>query len=204
MTPSPESRLLELIRKKPGPAHNNHWSHSWARLGPFLEKMGRFFNLDSVEFWRWANGMLGIVLLGTLGYGGFLLWGTEPSPPLERSGLRHSAAEVQPAHQRPTLGDLTRRSLFRDMAPPPPPPPVVAVPAGPPPAPKIPLSERAARFRLVGIISGANPQAIIEDTQTQRTIYASKGQLIEGILVESVTEGKVVLFSDGERFDITL
>jgi UDP-N-acetylmuramyl pentapeptide synthase len=56
----------------------------------------------------------------------------------------------------------------------------------------------------VGIIPGEKPQAIIENTQTQRTIYASQGERLEGILVESVTGGKVVLSDGNERFEMTL
>lgn len=201
MTPSPESRLLDLIRKKSSP----HWKKRWRGwFGATSTILNDRFNLDSVDPWRWGNACLALLLLGTLGYGGFLLLRQEPLISHEMPGHSQSRSDHNSASRKSTLSDLTRRDLFKDMAPPPPPPPAVEVPAGPPPPPKIPLSERASRFRLVGILPGEKPQAIIEDTQTQRMIYATQGQYIEGILVESVTAGKVVLSDGDDRFDITL
>lgn len=199
MTPSPESRLLDLIRKKRGPTTKERWM-SKLKLSP------RWVNEikgDFVAPWRWANGCLAFLLVGTVTYGGFVFLRSETPANSERPGAHNVFSEHDSTRRKPPLPDLTRRDLFKDLAPPPP-PPVVEVSAGPPPPPKIPLSERASRFRLVGILSGDKPQAIIEDVQTQRTIYASQGQRIEGILVESVTSGKVVLSDGDERFDITL
>lgn len=200
MTPSPESRLLDLIRKKSGPVRKERW-RSWGSA-PSRWVNARL-KLESVDPWRWANGCLALLLVGTLGYGGFVLFRSENPRPRDLSDTRRGPSERDAARRKPSFFDLTRRDLFKDMAPPPP-PPVVEIPAGPPPPPKVPLSERASRFRLVGILSGDKPQAIIEDTQTQRTLYASPGQRIEGMMVESVTAGKVVLSDGDERFDLTL
>lgn len=201
MTPSPESRLLDLIRKKRGPTAKERWMSTLKRSPRWVNKIKG----DSVVPWRWANICLAIFLGATLTYGGFVFVGRKPSLPLEGTRSSFASSDHRSSGSTPSPADLARRDLFKDMAPPPPPPPmVVNVPAGPPPPPKIPLSERASRFRLVGILSGDKPQAIIEDVQTQRTIYASQGQRIEGILVESVTSGKVVLSDGDERFDITL
>lgn len=158
----------------------------------------------SVDAWRLANGCLGLVLVGTLIYGGFAFLGRETQAPFERFGAPLSFPESESPRPKAPLADLTRRDLFKEMAPPPPPPTLRTIPVEPPPPPKIPLSERASRFRLVGIIPGEKPQAIIENTQTQRTIYASQGERLEGILVESVTGGKVVLSDGNERFEMTL
>jgi hypothetical protein len=200
MTRSPESRLLDLIRKKSDPTPKERWTSWLTMFSRWMDRMER----DSVDVWRWANGCLALLLAGTLIYGGFIFFGHENQPALERSGTSFSISEPGSIRPKSPLVDLTRRNLFKDMAPPPPPPLAVEIPAGPPPPPKIPLSERASRFRLVGILSGEKPQAIIEDSQTQRMIYASQGQRLEGILVESVTAGKVVLSDGDERFDMTL
>lgn len=46
---------------------------------------------------------------------------------------------------------------------------------------------------LVGIIPGDSPQAIVEDKKSQKTYYLAKGQSINGITVEEISENKVVL-----------
>ena len=62
----------------------------------------------------------------------------------------------------------------------------------------------SARFNLVGIIAGADPQAIIEDKETQKTHYLNKGQSFSGVTVEKVGEGKVVLHYEGKEITLVL
>jgi type II secretory pathway component PulC len=57
---------------------------------------------------------------------------------------------------------------------------------------------------LVGIISGDNPQAVIEDKKTQKTYYVGKGQSIGEIQVEEIQEGKVILNYKGQKFELYL
>lgn len=57
---------------------------------------------------------------------------------------------------------------------------------------------------LVGIISGDNPQAVIEDKKTQKTYYVEKGQSIGDIKVEEIQEGKVILNYKGQKFELYL
>lgn len=60
------------------------------------------------------------------------------------------------------------------------------------------------RFNLVGIISGEEPQAIIEDAQLQKTYYISKGQSMGGITVAEISDGKVVLNYEGKEVVLVL
>lgn len=62
----------------------------------------------------------------------------------------------------------------------------------------------AKDINLVGIISGENPQAIIEDKKTQKTYYVTKGQFIGEIQVEDIQEGKIILNYMGESFELYL
>jgi type II secretory pathway component PulC len=62
----------------------------------------------------------------------------------------------------------------------------------------------AKDINLVGIISGENPQAIIEDKKTQKTYYVNKGQTIGEILVEDIQEGKIIVNYRGQRFELYL
>lgn len=57
-------------------------------------------------------------------------------------------------------------------------------------------------INLVGIISGENPQAVIEDKKTQKTYYVTKGQFIGEFRVEDIQEGKVIIGYGGQRFEL--
>jgi type II secretory pathway component PulC len=57
---------------------------------------------------------------------------------------------------------------------------------------------------LVGIVSGENPQAIIEDKKAQKTYYVSKGQLFGDVQVEDIREGKIIVSYQGQRYELYL
>ena len=59
-------------------------------------------------------------------------------------------------------------------------------------------------INLVGIISGENPQAIIEDKKAQKTYYVTKGQSIGEIILDEIQEGKITLNYKGQRFELHL
>jgi len=104
-----------------------------------------------------------------------------------------------------TLSELVGKNLFKPLIPAPvmvqAPRPVVPVE---PPAPKIPIAQKAAHLKLVGIIGGDAPQAILEDQRRQTTIYAAKGQMLDELQVENVYKDHVTLISDGDRLDLAL
>ena len=57
---------------------------------------------------------------------------------------------------------------------------------------------------LVGIISGDDPQAVIEDKKSQKTYYLSKGQFIGEMQIEDIQEGKIIIKYRGENFELHL
>lgn len=59
-------------------------------------------------------------------------------------------------------------------------------------------------INLVGVISGANPQAVIEDKKTQKTYYVTKGQFIGEMQVEDIQEGKIIINYRGQRYELYL
>jgi hypothetical protein len=65
-------------------------------------------------------------------------------------------------------------------------------------------SESIRDFSLVGIISGDNPQAIIQENKTQKTYYLNKGQAIAEYTVEDVLPDKVILNAGGQRYELFL
>jgi hypothetical protein len=95
MTPSPESRLLDLIRKKRGPTAKERWMSTLKRSPRWVNEIKG----DSVVPWRWANGCLALLLGGTVTYGGFVFCGKE-TPPIPNDPvpvLRFFRPSVQPA-----------------------------------------------------------------------------------------------------------
>ena len=59
-------------------------------------------------------------------------------------------------------------------------------------------------FSLVGIISGDNPQAIMQENKTQKTYYLNKGQAIAEYTIEDVLPDKVILNAGGRRYELFL
>lgn len=59
-------------------------------------------------------------------------------------------------------------------------------------------------INLVGIITGDNPQAVIEDKKTNRTYYISKGQFIGDIRIQDIREGKIIIEYRGQQFELYL
>ena len=57
---------------------------------------------------------------------------------------------------------------------------------------------------LVGIITGDNPQAIIEDKKAQKTYYLNKGQSFDGYVVEEIADDKVILDCEGKKISLFL
>ncbi len=62
----------------------------------------------------------------------------------------------------------------------------------------------ASALGLVGVIAGDNPQAVIEDKKAQKTYYLIKGQSFNGMTVEEISEGKVVLDYQGKKIALLL
>ncbi|MDD2752232.1 MAG: type II secretion system protein N [Candidatus Omnitrophica bacterium] len=57
-------------------------------------------------------------------------------------------------------------------------------------------------INLLGVVLGDNPQAIIEDKKSQKTIYVNRGQFIGQFQVEEIKEGKVILNYKGQRYEL--
>jgi type II secretory pathway component PulC len=76
-------------------------------------------------------------------------------------------------------------------------------PAGPSSGPTdAEIADMLKDLTLMGVISGAAPQAIIEDQRTQKTYYLNKGQSLGDLQVESIQENKVILNYKGRRSEL--
>lgn len=59
-------------------------------------------------------------------------------------------------------------------------------------------------INLLGIISGDNPQAVVEDKKSQKTYYVSKGQSVGDFQVEDIQEGRIILNNRGQRYELQI
>lgn len=59
-------------------------------------------------------------------------------------------------------------------------------------------------FQLLGIVSGAKPQAIIQNKRTGSTYFLYKGQSQDNLIAEDILSNKVRLNYSGEIFELFL
>lgn len=71
-------------------------------------------------------------------------------------------------------------------------------------APNAASLDAIKNYSLLGVISGENPQAIIEDKKTKQTIYLQKGQSIGELKVTDVQDGKIILESGGQTAELSI
>lgn len=69
-------------------------------------------------------------------------------------------------------------------------------------SPVIPQGELLKDISLVGIVTAAPAQAIIEDRKTQKTYYVGKGQFIDEYKIEDIQEGKIILEHNGQKYEL--
>ncbi len=62
----------------------------------------------------------------------------------------------------------------------------------------------AGRLNVIGLVDGDPPQAIIEDTQTQKTYFVAAGQQVtEGLVVTEIRGNRVVLDLNGQTIELS-
>jgi type II secretory pathway component PulC len=61
-----------------------------------------------------------------------------------------------------------------------------------------------ANLNLIGIVSGVNPQAIIEEKKTNKTYFLNKGDYLGQFKVEEILPGKVILIYGDQRWELNL
>jgi hypothetical protein len=61
------------------------------------------------------------------------------------------------------------------------------------------------RLSVLGIMAGSVPQAVLEDTQTKKTYVVTIGQrILDGLLVNDIQDGRVILDLQGETIELSL
>lgn len=64
------------------------------------------------------------------------------------------------------------------------------------------MSQMASNLKLVGVIWSDNPQAMIEDSQGNKTYLVGPGDYVGQLKVNSITRNSVVLSKDGETWEL--
>ena len=206
MTPTPEEKLLRLIRGKgtrqaaegtmPAPAGGAAAATRLPGAPP-----GRARRAPSL---RAAIGFLGAVLGAELVL--LLVQVLRPLPtvtvpvviasPVERPAVPEAPAAPE-APDVPSVAAAASRPLFA--------PPAASAAATEPSRPSGLATQLASRLTLMGIVAGHPAQAIIGDSQTQKTYFVNEGQsVVEGAVLEQVLDNHVVLSLAGERFELSL
>lgn len=91
---------------------------------------------------------------------------------------------------------ISRSALFKTALP--------AAPSAKKDSPKMAPLELLGNYSLAGIVSGENPQAIVEDKKSKNTYFLNKGQFLGDFRIEDIQEGKVILELKGQRFELSL
>jgi hypothetical protein len=92
------------------------------------------------------------------------------------------------------IGKLSARDIFRRQPKTPNP--------GNEPVFSSKMAEMTADLKLVGISMSDDPDAMIEDTNLQRTFFVKAGSMLGDLKVESITKDKVVLKYNKELFEL--
>ncbi|MDP3723581.1 MAG: type II secretion system protein N [Candidatus Omnitrophota bacterium] len=204
--PPPEEKLLKLIR---GKTLRGGTESAEGSSPPSQAVSISLAGLPGAGTQRWRWPLLAAVGLGlVLGLELSVLVAqmTRPLPTVQMPSAPPASVPQavpdadQPSEELPSLAASVSRPLFavvKDEAP-------SAQPverAGPSRA----ATELAARLTLMGVVSGEQAQAIIEDTQTKKSYFVQVGQaVVEGAVLDQILDNRVILNFEGEQIELTL
>ncbi len=68
----------------------------------------------------------------------------------------------------------------------------------------IAASELLKDLSLLGVITGDDPQAVVEDKLSQKTYYLKEGQFVREFKLKKIGEAKIILEYGGDEFELHL
>lgn len=69
---------------------------------------------------------------------------------------------------------------------------------------KASAAELAKDYRLQGVILGADPEAIVQDVRSQKTMFVRVGEPLGELTVQDIRDGAVVLDCQGEQITLQI
>lgn len=206
MKPSPEERLLALIRGK-GKASAQASAQPAEAAGAVMAAAPSA--KKSSQPLQWTHLVMAGLAVVLLGEGIFIVYQLVQPPPVVAVPVvppspKEVVAPPEPLHDVPSLAGSVTRPLFGAFTP-------AASPAGNDSAPQqhVGPSELAkqlvTRLTLTGIVAGESPQAVIEDNETKKTYFVTVGQVVaEGAVLEQVLDNRIILDLSGEKISLSL
>lgn len=221
---SPEEKLLRLIRgekkHKDDSAVNKPVHKQNSAEKPTTEIRSPKYAtaiLSSADnerrYLKFINAALMIILIVIIAFFVLNFLNLKPQEPLSISHREDSAVKVEPQtknNEKKESGQLSqlmpfsgyaetvgKRELFKSYR-------VEAQKEKPAAAKLEQVQDKIKDLSLIGIISGDNPQAIIEDRRNQKTYFLNKGQTINQMTLEEIFNDRVILNYEGEKLELTL
>ena len=202
--PSPEEKLLRLIREKGAKAQAGTSSQPLDQAG-VSHVIVRHVDATAQGL-RWSALAVGF-LAAVLVFEAVLLVVNlrYPTPSITIPSISSTPPDGTPvgspqAQGLPPLSQSASHQLFASSVP-------------EQDTPKLPKDnapseigrQLASRLTLMGVVSGDPAQAIIEDSQTKKTYFVSKGQaVVEGATLDQVLDNRVILDLNGEKIELSL
>ncbi len=183
----PEEKLLKLIRTKKGEEQN-----PLAQPTPKASE-----GVDLKYFFFLVNGVLILAALGLLGFLAYHLFFvvdekplvipqevavTPPDELLEPQGIVVEKKPFEFYSEQFAKRDLFTRSLKEVAA-----------------SASVDLTKR---YKLVGIVLGGVPEAIIEDLTAKTTKFVHEGDRLDAVEVKSIKEGRIVFLQEGLEIEL--
>ena len=203
--PLPEEKLLKLIREKAARPASSTPAAAGAGGGGGFSAGNAVGGAPGLHWPALAAGGFGAILLIEAVYLAVQL--ARPLPTVlavvPARGLDTEPGAGQAAAlEVPSLAQSAAPTLFVSPVPD---PLTTLAPATQRRGPSDAVKLLSARLTLMGIMAGASPQAIIEDSQTKKTYFVTAGQaVVEGAVVDQVLDSRVILDVDGEKIELTL
>ncbi len=206
MKPSPEERLLALIRGKgKSAAQTSGQPEAAASIAAALPAKKPS---QPLQWMQLVVGGLGVFLLAEASFIVYELAQPLPAVSMPAPVLStKAAAPPEPLRDVPSLASSLSRPLFgvsssSGMA-------MASVGNDSIPSQRLGPSELAkklvSRLTLTGIVAGESPQAVIEDNETKKTYFVTVGQAVaEGAVLDQVLDNRVILDLGGEKISLSL
>lgn len=204
---SPEERLLRLIRNRPADTEASElksiqfYSNKKKVSNDFGTKKANENIIKQIEALKLLNKGLGFLLC--------LIWlslllsltlslkkhSYDKKLLSEKNEFIHKEISIQPFSYYSDI--LNSRNIFLSQE-------YKQEDTNNPAVLNIALEQLLGNYSLLGIVNDFKPQAIIEDKNSKKTYFLNKGQFINNIKIEDIKDGKVILKSQNQTFELGL